>query len=171
MKIIRKDSNKENKPAKTEENRNLGIFESIDRTFEELRNEIEGLFWGFPGAPAYIERGINTEFRAPYVDVIDRGDSLIVTAEMPGIPKENIDVQVDENSIEISGRSEEEKEEKDSEYYRKERVASSFYREIPLPEEVKPEEANAKFNNGILEIKLPKKVPTKASRKKKVNVQ
>ena len=171
MKIIRKDDKKENKPAKVEDNRNLGMFESIDRTFEELRNEIENLFWGFPGVPAYIERGMETDFRAPYVDIMDKGDSLVVTAEMPGIPKDNIDIQVDENSIEISGRSEEEREEKDSQYYRKERVASSFYREIPLPEKVKPEEASARFNNGILEINLPKKVPTKASKKRKVNVQ
>ena len=164
MKIMKRDD-RNKAPARRED---MNLFDSIDRTFEQLRNEIDSLFWGYP---AYYGEMEMPEVRTPVIDMMDRGDSIVITAEMPGIPKENIDIEVDENGLEISGRSSGEKEENRGDYYRKERFEASFYRYIPLPEEVKPEEVKATMKNGILEISLPKKAPAKKAGARKVKVE
>ncbi len=172
MRIIRRDEEKETKPIKADERHPFSIFESIDRTFEDLRNEIESLFWGYPAYARYRDiYGEDFGARMPYADIMDRGDAIVITAEMPGIPKENVEIEVDENGIEISGKVEQNIEDEDHGYYRRERAYSSFYRYIPLPEEIKPDEVKAKMKNGILEIVLPKKVPTKQEKKRKVKVE
>ena len=172
MKIIKKDDKNEAKPVRIEERHPFSVFEAIDRTFDELRNEIEGLFWGYPGYSQYREMyPEDTGARMPYADIMDRGDAIVITAEMPGIPKENVEIEVDENGVEISGKVEQEVEDEDKGYYRRERAYSSFYRYIPLPEEIKPEDVRAKMKNGILEIVLPKKKPTKVEKRRKVKVE
>lgn len=172
MKIIRKDNREEAKPVRVDERDPFSIFEAIDRTFDDLRNEIESLFWGYPAYARY--RDITREpfsARMPYTDIIDRGDAIVISAEMPGIPKENVEIEVDEDGIEISGKVERDSEDESRGYYRRERAYSSFYRYIPLPEEVKTEEVKAKMKNGVLEIILPKKVPTKKEKKRKIKVE
>ena len=166
MKIVKKDDRNMVPQGNTNP---MGLFDSIDRTFEQLRNEIDSLFWGYPAY--YPSESELPEVRTPFIDLMDRGDSMVLSAEMPGIPKDNIDIQVDENGIEISGKSSGEKEEKEGNYYRRERYESSFYRYIPLPEEIKPEEVKATMNNGVLEVIMPKKSPVKRSGTRKVKVE
>lgn len=79
---------------------------------------------------------------------------------MPGIDKKNIDIKATKNRIEVSAKQFEKVEEKDKNYIYNERSFKSVYRAIPLTEEVVQSKINAKLNNGILEIELPKKVPT-----------
>lgn len=82
---------------------------------------------------------------------------------MPGIEKKNIDIKATKNSIEVSAEQSEKTEEKDKNYVYNERSFRSIYRTIPLPEEIVQSKINAKLNNGILEIELPKTVPTVVS--------
>ncbi len=172
MKILRKDDKKENKPVKMGEEHPFSLFESIDRTFDDLRNEIESLFWGYPVYGRYrdMQQG-EMGMRMPYADIIDRKNEIVVSAEMPGIPKENVEVKVDENSLEISGEAEQSTEGENEGYYRKERAYTSFYRHIPLPEEIRPDSVKARMKNGVLEIVLPKKVPSKGEKKRRINVE
>ena len=115
-----------------------------------------------------IER---TWTKQPLMDIKDTGKELVIEAELPGIPKENIDIKLTENSIEICGEvKSEEKEEKEG-YYRQERSYSTCYRNIPLPSEVIPNKADAKLEDGVLHIKLPKKKPTTKEKAHKVNVK
>jgi len=172
MKIIRKNGKKENRPVKISEEHPFSLFESIDRTFDDLRNEIESLFWGYPTYGHYRDmRQSEIGVRMPYADIIDRKNEIVVSAEMPGIPRENVEVRVDENSVEISGESEQSTEDEDAGYYRKERAYTSFYRHIPLPEEIKPDAVKARMKNGVLEIVLPKKVPSKEEKKRRIKVE
>jgi HSP20 family protein len=172
MKIIRRDDKNEAKPIRVDERDPFSVFDAIDRTFDDLRNEIESLFWGYPAYAQYRDmKRDDIGARMPYADIIDRGDSIVVTAEMPGIPKENVEIEVDENGVEISGKVEQSVEDEDRGYYRRERAYSSFYRYIPLPEEIKPEDVRATMKNGVLEIVLPKKKPTKVEKKRKVKVE
>ncbi len=164
VKIVKKD----NRNIVPQGNAPMGLFESIDRTFEQLRDELDNLFWGYP---AYYSEVEAPRFRTPHIDMLDKGDSIVVNAEMPGIPRDNIEINVDESGLEISGASSGESEENKGDYYRKERYEASFYRYIPLPEEIKPEEVKAKMNNGVLEITLPKKSPVKKSGSRKVKVE
>ncbi|GEM_PF-121228 len=92
---------------------------------------------------------------APSVDVFQRGDDLVVSAELPGVPEKDIAVEVSDGMLSISGQRQTEQEEERSGTYRSERIYGSFYRAIPLPEGAETDEARASFNNGVLEIVIP----------------
>jgi HSP20 family protein len=97
----------------------------------------------------------------PEVEVFEKDGQLIVRADLPGINKDDVKVEVTDNAITIQGERKSEHEEKKQGYYRSERSYGSFYRSIPLPEGVNSEEANATFRNGVLEItmKAPERKP------------
>ncbi|MFW6040860.1 MAG: Hsp20/alpha crystallin family protein, partial [Thermoplasmatota archaeon] len=94
------------------------------------------------------------------------GDKYRIEADVPGIGKDNLDVEVREDRLTIKAEKEEEKEEKGEDYLRRERGYRSFYREIPLSDEVLSDEAEASLKNGVLRIDLPKKEPTKKEGRK-----
>jgi len=123
--------------------------------FEELRrlerrlNRLFGELWERP-VISYAD------IREPFVDIQETDKEIIVTAEIPGVEKENIKVNVYDNTLEISASESREEEEKKKGYIRRERKVGRFYRTITLPYEVSPEKAKATYKNGILEIRLPK---------------
>ncbi|WP_457639554.1 Hsp20/alpha crystallin family protein [Persephonella sp.] len=92
----------------------------------------------------------------PRVDIYEKDNKLIIEAEIPGAKKEDVEVKIKDNAVVIKGEVKREEEEKDKTYYRSERFYGVFERVIPLPVEVKVEEAKASFENGILKIEIPK---------------
>lgn len=100
-----------------------------------------------------------TETREPLVDIEDQGKNILIRAEMPGTPKENIDINVTDDTIEISAETAVEREEREEDYYHRERSYKSFYRLLPLPTEVISNKADATLKDGILEVTIPKKTP------------
>ena len=78
-----------------------------------------------------------------------------------GIEKEKMDIKATRHSVEISGKHSEKIEEKGKRYLYTERLYRSFYRNVPVPEEIVPSKVAAKVENGILRLELPKKVPTR----------
>jgi len=100
----------------------------------------------------------------PSSDIIDTGKEYRVCAEIPGIPKDKIDVTVSPKGIEISGEAETKTKEEKEGYIHQERGYSKIYRNLPFPEEVIPDQAKATLENGILEVKIPKKTPTEIKR-------
>ena len=98
---------------------------------------------------------------APAVDLIDRKDHILVRAETPGVKRDDLEVLVTSDSVTIKGKVQREEEEKGDSYYYAERVFGSFGRVLRLPQEVDSAKATAKLQNGILEIKLPKKSRSK----------
>ena len=97
--------------------------------------------------------------RQPLVDISDKGKEIEVVAELPGLDKDNINVEVDGSSITIKGeqKSASMQEDRKKGYFRQERSFSSFYRKLPLPAEVIPEKVDAEFRNGLLKVRLKKK--------------
>ena len=91
---------------------------------------------------------------SPQIEMFGRDGQLIVRADLPGLTKDDVRVEVTDNSINLSGERKSEREEKDAGYYRSERSYGSFYRSIPLPEGVNADGANATFKNGVLEIAM-----------------
>ena len=126
------------------------IRREFDRLFEELmpKEEIERVF-------------------APAVDVYETDKEVVIKAELPGVKKENVEVSVRDNSLHIRGEKKEEKEEKTETYHRVERVYGKFERVIPLPVDVKVEEAKAEFKDGILEVRIPK---AEGAKEKKIEI-
>lgn len=99
------------------------------------------------------------KIREPLVDIVDKGDELELTAELPGVEKNDITIHVEETSITIGGKqamSLSEEDKKRGHFYQ-ERSYQSFYRRFPLPAKVIASKASAEYNNGILIVKLPKK--------------
>jgi len=104
------------------------------------------------------------------VDVYEEAETVVVKAELPGIGKEDVEVEVSENVLTISGekKSQEKVERKD--YHRIERTYGSFSRSIRLPGEVVTEQAKATFDNGVLEIRIPKTEAAK-QKKRKIDIE
>ncbi len=107
----------------------------------------------------------------PLCDVVDKGDRYEANLEVPGIEKEQIDVKATRNSVEVSGEHSEKKEEKRKNYLYNERSYKSFYRKIPVPEEIIPSKIEARVVNGVLNISMPKKTPSKTDEETKVEVK
>ena len=128
--------------------------EEMDRLFEDFGF---GRGWLAPGFERSLDRleTLAEGAWAPQVEVIERDNRLIVRADLPGMTKDDVKVDIDDNSLVIRGERKTEHEEDEEGYYRSERSYGSFYRRIPLPSGVKAEEASADFRNGVLEITMP----------------
>jgi HSP20 family protein len=96
------------------------------------------------------------EYRAPPIDIQETENEIIVTADIPGFEKENIDLEIAGDRLKIKAESEIEKEEDEKGYHRRERSKKSVYREILLPKNTKPEESKASYKNGVLKVTLTK---------------
>ncbi|MHC1567887.1 MAG: Hsp20/alpha crystallin family protein [Candidatus Syntropharchaeales archaeon] len=121
--------------------------EWMDRIFGEVYEETRML----PSAVEEVERTA-----VPSVDLIEKGEKLVLKADMPGISKDDIKVEIRGDRIEISAEAKkEEKEEKEC-YIRRERRYTGYYRSIPLPAKVDPEKVEASFKDGVLSIEMPK---------------
>lgn len=136
-------------------------------------DEIERMFDEFMGAglmrPGLLQRGLRPELQAfegrmPRVDVLDRESEFVVRAELPGVDKKDLDISLGENSLTIKASSSHESKEESGDYYRREISRGSFARTVPLPGTVDSEKVKADFNNGILEITLPKLEQSKRRR-------
>ena len=90
----------------------------------------------------------------PKIEILRHNGDFTVRAELPGLTKDDVKVELTDNALTLSGERKEVKEEKREGYYRTERSYGSFYRLIPLPEGASIEKATATFNNGLLEVKL-----------------
>jgi HSP20 family protein len=125
------------------------------RDLVSIQDEMNRLFDDFFGRP-FIRREWTEEAWSPSVDMSETKDNVIVNAEIPGIPKEDIKVAVQDNILTLSGEKGQEKEEKNANYHRIERSYGSFRRSFTLPTSVKPDEVKATYKDGILKITLPK---------------
>jgi len=91
----------------------------------------------------------------PQIEAFRRGDKLVVRADLPGLKKDDVKVEVDDGILAISGERSEEREENRDDFYRSERNYGQFYRAIPLPEGVTGDQCEATFKDGVLEVTLP----------------
>jgi HSP20 family protein len=98
---------------------------------------------------------------APPVDVCEDENHLTITTELPGLAKEDVKIQVENNVLVISGEKRLERDEQDKNFLRLERRYGSFYRAISLPKGVNSEGADAEFRDGVLRVRLPKREDVK----------
>ncbi len=152
----------------------IDTWSDLDRVFEELRQQFLEAFGVMPFGPA----GLSTEgsasgpvFRPARADVIDTGKAYKVVAEIPGIPKENVDIRVRGTCVEIRGESAKETTKEEESILHHERTYAGYYRSLDLPENVVATHAKAKIENGVLELELPKETPSPSQSEVKVVVQ
>jgi HSP20 family protein len=92
----------------------------------------------------------------PKIDILDKEDAIVVRAEMPGVKKEDLEVTISGDRLTLEAKREFEEEEKKEDYFRSEMSYGRLYRVIPLPVEVKGDEATASLKDGVVEVFLPK---------------
>lgn len=135
--------------------RAMSPFEEMDRMFENF----------FPRArmrpfrgdlPIWSELAAPFEGKMPKVDVIDRDDEIVVRAEVPGVDKKDLDVSMTDDTVTIKGTTSHEEKEEKGDYYRCEISRGSFSRTVGLPAGVDGSKAKAKFQDGVLELTMPK---------------
>jgi HSP20 family protein len=136
----------------------------VDRLFDDLRR----FSWPSLWHPERLFPGVGLRLQMPAVDVYEEKDQVIVKAELPGMGKDDIQVNLTGTTLTLKGEKKKEEEIKEHDYYRCERSYGSFTRTVELPIEVKGEEVKASFKDGVLEIRLPK---SEEARRKQIKVQ
>lgn len=142
-------------------------FSEFDRVFDNFRRDLEKSFFSFPR----IEIPSFPKMQEATCDVMDEGNQFKVKMNVPGVTKKDVNLNVTDNSVEISAEHKEESEEKKKNFLRKERSQVSYYRTLPLPDNVVSGKAKAKLIDGVLEVTLPKSKPVKPQKKKSIKVQ
>jgi len=137
----------------------------FDRVFDNFRKDLEKSFSSFPR----IDFSSFPKLSQSGCDVLDEGKQFRMRMNMPGLKKSEINLNVTDNSIEVTGEHKE--EEKKKNFLRKERHSMSYDQTIPLDEKVVPGKVKAKLTDGVLDVILPKSRPTQVQKKKSVNVQ
>ncbi len=150
---------KKGKVERATPGRALAPFDEMDRMFDRLFGDVWSRQWLRPGRrewPSWAAEMAPFEGRVPRVDVIDREDEVLVKAELPGVDKDDVDVSMSGNTLTIKGSTKREEKEEKGDYYRCEISTGSFARTLTLPTDVDGEKAKAKFEDGVLELTLPK---------------
>jgi HSP20 family protein len=125
------------------------------RDLMSVQDEMNRLFDDLFGRPV-MRRDWTEEAWCPCVDVSETKDSVIINTEIPGMPRDDVKVSIQDNVLTLSGEKKQEKEEKDANYHRMERSYGSFSRSFTLPTSVKADKVKAAYKDGILRITLPK---------------
>jgi len=136
---------------------------TVRKAFENLSRWFDGdSDWGFESRlPAAFQ-----SVRMPAIDVAETEKELLVSAELPGLEEKDIQIELMGDNLCISGERKWEEEKKGKEYHRVETQYGAFRREVRLPSGLRtdPEDVKAVYNNGVLEIHIPKIEPTPAAR-------
>ena len=152
--------------TETTPQRELRLLDEMDRLFDAMTVPTLHPFrdlWS-----KWMPTEETLDFQMPRVDMIDREDEVLVKAEIPGVDKKDLDVELTGRTLTIRGeRRKEEKVEKED-YFHSEIATGTFSRTLRLPEEVDPDKVTAEFDNGLLEIHLTK---THTTPKKRVEVK
>lgn len=168
---------KEPSPVSTQESlpaqrsRMPAVFEEferyMDRFFDDFmapRGWLHPMRWQQP----LWDRLTSHEPRMPKVDMIDRDKEVVIRAEIPGVERKDLDISVTDNTVTIKGSSRHEHKEEEGDYYRCEIAHGTFARTLALPGEVDADQAKASFENGVLELTLPK---LKSAHRRKIEIR
>ena len=129
--------------------------------FRAFQQQVNRLFEPFLGRPVVDDESLVSGTWAPPVDVMEEKDAIRVVAELPGMKKEDIDIQFENGILTIRGQRAIEKDSSDKTFHRVERVYGNFVRSFTLPRSVDAEKIDATYRDGVLDIRVPKKEEAK----------
>ena len=152
--------------AKTEPTSTLSHFEEFERRFEDFFRRPFSLM----EAPWSMRWPALTGEVSPAMDIYEEGGDVVVKAEIPGMKKEEIHIDINEKAVTVSGEKKKEEKVERKDYVHLERTYGSFARTFALPAEVQTEKARATFKDGILELRVPKTAEA-ARRTRKVAIE
>jgi len=143
----------------------MSPFAMMRRFMEDMEQQ-----WGQPG----MGRGgqgmtaAGSEFSPP-MEIFEREGHLVVRADLPGLTKDDVHVEVTDEALMIEGERRSEQEERQGGFFRSERRYGTFRRQIPLPEGVNADQVTASFKDGVLEISMP--APQRQARGRRIEIQ
>lgn len=128
------------------------LQDRINRLFDEV----------FPATEGREDTGL-FEWR-PSVDTYEKDDAVVIKAELPGVKKDDISIDVNNNVLSIRGERKHEEDVREENYYRRERFYGKFQRSFTLPDGVDPDKIEASYKDGVLEVQVPKTEQSKGRR-------
>jgi HSP20 family protein len=121
----------------------------------------------FFGAPFFNGPAWDSEAMSPVVDLLEEEDRLVIQADLPGIPREDVSVDIEDGVLTLKGERRTDNEVKEENYYRRERSWGRFARRFRIPEGVDPDTIAATYKDGVLRIEVPR---PEGSRLKKIPI-
>jgi HSP20 family protein len=131
------------------------------RELDSLQGDMNRLFDQF-----FDVRAGNAASRrwVPAMDLVETDDHLVLRGDLPGLTEDDVDIEIKDNVLTVSGERTAQHEDQAEGYHRVERSFGSFSRSLTLPHGVEPEKVEAKFENGVLEVEIPKPAEAKSTR-------
>ena len=139
------------------------------REIDSLQGEMNRLFSTFFDTPTNRPAGGGNGTAAgrrwlPAMDLVETGDHFVLKADLPGMSENDVSIELENNVLTVAGERRTEHEDKEAGYYRLERAMGAFSRSLTLPEGIDPDAVTATFDNGVLEVRIPKPAEAKPRR-------
>lgn len=147
--------------AKKKETKALAPWRPLSMDMTRWESQMDRMMEDFfgrtmrPWFPTRWLRG-DGEIAAPVVDVYEEKDEVVVKAELPGLEKSDIEVNISDSELTLKGEKKQEQEIKEENFHRRERSYGAFLRTVELPSDVQADKVKASFKNGVLEVRVPK---------------
>jgi HSP20 family protein len=126
------------------------------RDLQTLQEGINRVFSDAFGQSGLFDNDVALSAFRPPVDIIDTDEAILIHVELPGVQKENVSIEMKENILTLKGERFEERKYPQGSYYRSERTFGKFERSFSMPARIKPDSIRATFNDGVLEVIVPK---------------
>jgi len=126
------------------------------REMSTLQNEMNRLFNTVFETPSPSNGGSTLRRWMPAMDLVETDDHFVLRADLPGMTEDDVKIEFDDGTLTVSGERKAEHESKNEGYYRVERAFGSFSRSLTLPQGIDAEAVTANFENGVLEVRIPK---------------
>jgi len=141
------------------------VFDDLARTFDYMLSPFLPMktWWSSSIEPLSV--------RAPLVDLVDKGNKYLIIADLPGYEKNDIEIQLNKDTLMLTTQKKTENEQSNQEYLHRERTYSSSERIINFAEEIDPTKVEAKMNNGVLEVVAPKKEPKPEQQMRRIELK
>lgn len=144
----------------------MQLHSEIDRLFNEAFNGFPSMFYNNPGWPDMTSLALK-----PSIDIKDTDDNYMVSIEVPGVSRDDVDIRVDGNLMTITGEKKQEKKEEKENYQCIERQYGRFERMLTLPQDADADHIDAKFRDGILTVRIKRKALMAGKDSRKVEVK
>jgi HSP20 family protein len=138
-----------------------GPFSAMRRISEDMDRLLDSFGFGRGLFPTFGQSALSgyggegaSSLWTPHIEVHERDGKFLVSADLPGVKKEDVSVEITQDAVTIQGQRKQEKTSSEGGFYRSERSYGSFYRTIPLPEGAKTDNASATFRDGVLQIEI-----------------
>jgi HSP20 family protein len=151
--------------------RDQTLSRGFDSIFDDFRRSFDNLMAPFMPMRRSLTSPGTYPTRYPLCDLVDEGDTYLVRAELPGIKKDNVDIELNKDTLRLNAELQEEREESEGDYLHRERTYSRVSRTIRFPEEVDPDKVQGEMEDGILRLTINKKEPKPEEKMRKVELK